>query len=103
MRALFKWASDAELVTIDPTADVKNVPRPKTGGFRVSTEDKIERFEEHWPIGTRERLALDLLLYTGLRRGDVVARPPAPEGWRIPHSNRKGRRRGRRPNSRAFG
>jgi site-specific recombinase XerD len=25
MRALFAWARDAELVEIDPTADVKNV------------------------------------------------------------------------------
>jgi len=30
------------------------------------------RFESRWPLGTRERLAFDLLLYTGLRRGDAV-------------------------------
>jgi integrase len=72
MRAMFTWAKDVDLVEIDPTADVKHVKRPTTGGFRVWTEDEIERFESHWPIGTRERLALDLLLYTGLRRGDVV-------------------------------
>ncbi len=72
MRSLFKWAREFELVGTDPTEDVKIVARPKTGGFRVWTEDEIERFEAHWPVGTRERLALDLLLYTGLRRGDVV-------------------------------
>jgi integrase len=72
MRALFAWARDAELVEIDPTADVKNVKRPTTGGFRVWTEEEVERFETRWPIGTRERLALDLLLYTCLRRGDAV-------------------------------
>ena len=27
--------------------------------------DEVERFEAHWPIGARERLALDL--YTGWR------------------------------------
>jgi integrase len=72
MRSLFKWAKESEHLAADPTEDVKIVPRPKTGGFRVWTEDEIERFEAHWQIGTRERLALDLLLYTGLRRGDVV-------------------------------
>jgi integrase len=72
MRSLFRWAKDSELVAADPTEDVKIVSRPRTGGFKVWSEDEIERFEAHWPIGTRERLALDLLLYTGLRRGDVV-------------------------------
>ena len=82
MRSLFKWAKESELVAADPTQDVKIVPRPKTGGFRVWIEDEIERFEAHWPIGTRERLALDLLLYTGLRRGDVVrlGRPHVKDG-----------------------
>jgi integrase len=28
--------------------------------------------EARWPIGTRERLALAILLYTGLRRGDAA-------------------------------
>ena len=28
--------------------------------------------KSRWPRGTRERLAFDLLLYTGLRRGDAV-------------------------------
>jgi integrase len=26
----------------------------------------------HWPIGTKGRVWLDVLLYTGLRRGDAV-------------------------------
>ena len=41
-------------------------------GHHTWTDEEIARFETRWPIGTRERLALDLLLYTGLRRGDVV-------------------------------
>ncbi|MGH6848471.1 MAG: tyrosine-type recombinase/integrase [Methylocella sp.] len=32
----------------------------------------MERFEARWPIGTRERLAIAVLLYTGLRRGDAA-------------------------------
>jgi integrase len=41
-------------------------------GFHTWKNEEIELFEKRWPIGTRERLALDLLLYTGLSRGDVV-------------------------------
>ena len=28
-------------------------------------------FEQHWPIGTKQRLAFALMLYTGQRRSDV--------------------------------
>jgi integrase len=31
-----------------------------------------DKYEAHWPIGTKERVWLHLLLYTGLRRGDAV-------------------------------
>lgn len=44
----------------------------RSAGFRVWTEDEITRFEAHWPVGTRERLAFCILLYTGLRRGDAA-------------------------------
>jgi integrase len=41
-------------------------------GFHAWTEAEFARFEARWPLGTRERLAFDILLYTGLRRGDAV-------------------------------
>ena len=72
MRGLFAWAVDAEIVPTNPT-DKINSGRPRTEGFRVWTEDEIDAFEARWPIGTRERLALAILLYTGLRRGDAAS------------------------------
>lgn len=71
MRGLFRWAVDAEIAASDPTRDVA-APKKATDGHHVWTEDEIAKFEAHWPIGTRERLAFDVLLYTGLRRGDAV-------------------------------
>jgi site-specific recombinase XerC len=71
MRGLFKWAVDAEHVAADPTAG-KTAPKSKTKGFPVWDEDEMIQVEERWPRGTRERVAFDLLLYTGLRRGDAV-------------------------------
>lgn len=44
----------------------------KTRGHIPWSEDDIEAFEAHWPSGSRERLALALLVYTGQRRSDVV-------------------------------
>ena len=72
MRGLFRWAKDAQLVAADPTADVKNPVRKDGGGYRPWTEDDVAAYEKRWPIGTRQRVWLDVLLYTGLRRGDAV-------------------------------
>jgi integrase len=70
MRGLFCWAAEAGLIKADPTAGVRcRVPR--TEGFHTWTEEEITKFETRWPIGSRERLALAVLLYTGLRRGDA--------------------------------
>jgi integrase len=71
MRGLFEWAFAKNVVSVDPTAGVK-VERPKTNGFPVWTEEDIEKFQRRWPIGTRERLMLDVFMYTGLRRGDAA-------------------------------
>jgi integrase len=72
MRGLFRWALDAQLVGADPTIGIKNPARKDTGGYLPWTEEHVRQFESRWPIGTRQRVWLDVLLYTGLRRGDAV-------------------------------
>lgn len=72
MRGLFAWAVTAEHVETDPTAGVKNPPRRRGDGFPAWTKDDVEVFEARWPAGTKERVWLHVLLYTGLRRGDAV-------------------------------
>jgi integrase len=72
MRGLFRWAFDAKHVPRDPTAGIKNPKRKKGPGFKKWSEEQVERYETRWPIGTKERVWLDVLLYTGLRRGDAV-------------------------------
>jgi integrase len=71
MRGLFRWASESELISVDPTVNIR-ITIPRTEGFHAWTDEEIARFEERWQIGTRERLALAVLLYTGLRRGDAA-------------------------------
>jgi integrase len=82
-RGFFAWAVEENLVTVDPTKGVKLlVGENEADGFHTWTQEELDRFEARWPIGTRERLAFDLLLYTGLRRGDAVrvGRPHERDG-----------------------
>jgi len=72
MRGLFRWAVEAQLARVDPTGGVSDPPRPKSDGFAVWTQEDIAAYETRWPIGTKERVWLDVLIYTGLRRGDAV-------------------------------
>jgi integrase len=71
MRGLFAWAVKAKHVSIDPTKELKAIPT-RTDGYVPWTDEWCDRFEKRWVKGTRERLAYDVLLYTGLRRGDAV-------------------------------
>jgi hypothetical protein len=63
----------------NPMLEITLLKGKNSDGFHTWTDEEITRFEKRWPIGTRERLALDLLLYTGLARGDVV-----PLGKQLP-------------------
>lgn len=70
LRILMRYAAEHDWVKVDPTRDVRRI-RSKTDGFHTWTEAEIAQFENHWPIGSKPRLALALLLYTGQRPGDV--------------------------------
>jgi integrase len=77
MRHFFKWLVASRIthpgigVKVDPTAGV-SVKKAKTNGFPEWDYSDILKFEERWPIGTRERVMLDVYCYTGLRRGDAA-------------------------------
>lgn len=70
LRNLMAFAVDRDWRRDNPTTGVKPL-RYKSDGFHSWTDDEIARFQARWPVGTRERLAFDLLLYTGQRSGDV--------------------------------
>lgn len=69
-RALFSWAVESDLLQSDPSKDVKRFRLNSDGFYSWSPED-VEKFRAHWPIGTRERLAMEVFLFTGLRKGDA--------------------------------
>jgi integrase len=51
---------------------VTEIDAYKGGTRHTWTESELAAYERRWPLGTRERLAYALLLYTGQRGGDVV-------------------------------
>jgi integrase len=55
----------------NPALDVEYL-KSGSRGYPTWTVEEVVRFQERFPIGTKARLALDLLLYTGQRRSDVV-------------------------------
>ena len=52
------------------------VKLPKTDGYHTWTDDEVARFEAHYPIGSKARLALALGVYTAQRSSDVLAMGP---------------------------
>lgn len=72
MRGLFRWAKARGHVRSDPTTNVKPPKRRRNAGFAAWTHEDISAYQERWPLGTRQRVWLDVLLYTGLRRGDAA-------------------------------
>lgn len=71
LSSLFGWAVEAGHMTNNPARDVRR-KKYATSGFYTWTVEDVAQFEARWPLGTKPRLALALLLYTGLRRQDVV-------------------------------
>jgi integrase len=70
IRGLLQFAVAQEMVREDATQGIK-LPRVKSDGYHTWTEDEIAAFEAHHPIGSKARLALALLVYTGQRPGDI--------------------------------
>lgn len=69
LRRLMNFAIDIGLRNDNPFTRIKPY---KIGTHHTWTEDELAAYEKHWPVGTRERLAYALLLYTDQRTGDVV-------------------------------
>lgn len=72
-RHVFAWAADDDDIALkaNPARDVKYIKTASTG-FHTWTPDEVKQYEDRHAVGTKPRLALALLLYTGARRSDVV-------------------------------
>jgi integrase len=71
LRALFNWANEADETTVNPTLGVKRL-KYATDGHHTWTDAEIAQYRKRHPVGTKARLAFDLLRYIAFRREDVV-------------------------------
>ena len=70
MRAMFKWAVEAEEAENNPTLGVLAIKYVEKGHHSWTIEE-LEQYEAYHPLGCKARLALALLLFTACRREDV--------------------------------
>jgi integrase len=71
LSAMFGWAVRQRIMKANPARDAERASYA-TEGFHTWTVDEVRQFEARHPVGTKARLALALLLFTGARRGDMV-------------------------------
>ena len=76
LRPLMRFAVSIGMHTEDTTKDIKAGVSRKGDGFRAWGEEEIAIFRAHHRIGSRARLAFELLLNTVQRRGDVIRMGP---------------------------
>jgi integrase len=89
LRRVFKWGLKNEHVRANPARDVEYVSKGSEG-WHSWTPEELTKYEVRHPAGTKARLALALLMYTGARRSDVVklGKGNVHDGW-IKFSQRK--------------
>lgn len=65
------WCAAEGLIQLNPTHAIK---RPSEGkeGYKTWSEDEVDAFRRRHPVGSKARLALELLINTGTARVDVV-------------------------------
>jgi integrase len=71
LNAVMKWAIGDGMITVNPVTAAKKVSTA-TNGYRTWSDADIAAYRKRWPEGTPQRLSMELLLFTGMRRSDVV-------------------------------
>lgn len=75
LRALMQFAIRQGMITVNPVIATKPY-KVESSGFHTWTEEEIAAYEARHPVGTKARLALDLMLWTGQRGGDARVMGP---------------------------
>lgn len=70
LRGLFKYATKLKWRTDNPMDHIEYRPK-KTKGYHSWTEAEIAQYQAYWAPTTKQRLALELILWTGKRRSDA--------------------------------
>ena len=71
LKTMGSWAVEVGLMETNPARDVPKI-KIQSDGHQPWSADEIARYRARHKTGTKARLALELYLYTGARRGDGV-------------------------------
>jgi integrase len=82
IKRLLAWGVENDHLAANVARDVPKIATGSTG-HHTWTPDEVVQFEQRHSVGSMARLALALLLYTGVRRSDAVllGRQHARDGW----------------------
>jgi integrase len=93
MRQVFKFGVKKKLAPSNPARDVEYF-RSSSPGFHTWTPEEVLQFEERHSVGSKARLALALMLFTGQRRSDIIRfGKQHAKGGKLTFTQHKGRNR----------
>jgi integrase len=93
IRQVFKFGVKKKLAPRNPARDVEYFKSGSTG-FPIWTLEEVHQFEARHPFGSKARLALALMLFTGQRRSDIIRfGKQHAKGGRLTFTQHKGRNR----------
>ena len=75
-RALCKWWAEAGLADTDAARDVRPRETPSSDGHTPWSRADFAAFRAHWPVGTAQRLAFEVMYRTCAAIGDACALGP---------------------------
>ena len=83
LRSLFSWAIDKKLATFNPAVGIAKIN--ETEGWHTWTPAEVDIYRSHHKIGSKARLALELMLNVGARISDAsrIGRQHERNGWLV--------------------
>ena len=66
------WAKRRRLIASDPRDGIRKRAAPRSDGHVPWSADDVTAFRKRWPVGTAERLAFEVLHWTGARISDAI-------------------------------
>lgn len=94
MRDLMKFAVRRKAIITNPAADLRKMASMRPDGHHTWSLGQVEAFRAKHPVGTKARLALELMVELALRRSDVIRLgPPLMRGGILTYTQHKMRNR----------
>lgn len=75
-RAICAFGMDVGLIEVNPSDGVQRKRAETTDGHPPWTMAEVQAYRAHWPHGTAQRAAMEVLLWTGARTVDAVKLGP---------------------------